>query len=80
MKCKYLIYTCWETVLESGGTLAGSLLHPELRPETKEEATRMTAELKQRADSYHEMYNSTNKTTRTYVYIENKEEWWPKSK
>jgi aspartate/tyrosine/aromatic aminotransferase len=73
-KCKYLIYTCWEKPLESGGTIAGSLLH-ELCPQSEEEAKQMVADLKRTSETFYEKFLALN-TTRHYVYIENKSHWW----
>ena len=73
-KCKYLIYTCWEKPLESGGTIAGSLLH-ELCPQTEEEAKKMVADLKRTSETFYEKFLALN-TTRRYVYIENKSYWF----
>jgi len=73
-KCKYLIYTCWEKPLESGGTIAGSLVH-ELCPQTEEEAKQMVADLKRTSETFYEKFLALN-TTRCYVYIENKSYWF----
>ena len=73
-KCKYLIYTCWDKPLETGGTISGSLMH-ELCPQTEAEAKQMVADLQKRSETFYEKFLALT-TTRRYVYIENKPEWW----
>jgi|LauGreDrversion4_1035100.scaffolds.fasta_scaffold01293_11 hypothetical protein len=73
--CKYLIYTCWETKLDSGGTIAGSLLH-DMCPQTEEEAKQMVAVLEKKSETFYDQFVSLGSRSRRYVYIKNRPEWW----
>jgi hypothetical protein len=74
MKCAYLIYTEWTTKFYTGSTIGGSLLHPELLPQTEEEAKQMIATLQERSEDFYAKYAPD--TIRRYVYIANRAEWW----
>jgi len=64
-ECSFLIYNSWTSLLESGGSIAGSLLIDGAY--TEEEAINLVAMYKERAGA---LYQSR------YVYITNKKEWW----
>jgi hypothetical protein len=47
----------------------------ELCPQTEAEAKQMVADLQKRSETFYEKFLALT-TTRRYVYIENKPEWW----
>ena len=74
MKCAYLIYTEWSTTFHTGSIISGSLLHPEMLPQTEEDAKQMVKELQERSEEFYKKYPSGS--TQRYVYIPNRAEWW----
>jgi hypothetical protein len=72
----YLIYTCWTTTLDSGGSIAGSLQHDYV-VQTEAEAEAALAELQMRATEFQKAHPLLYKNTvNSYVYIKNRPEWW----
>lgn len=69
MKCAYLIYTEWTMLFHTGSTISGSFLHPEMLPQTEEEAKQMVKDLHVRSEDFYTKYSPD--TTRRYVYIPN---------
>jgi len=73
-RCKYLIYTSWTSLGPSGSVIGGSLLH-DLCPQTEEEAKQMVATLAARSETLFDKILSLQE--RRYIYIKNKDDWWP---
>jgi len=72
----YLIYTCWTSVLDTGGSIAGSLQHDYI-VQTEAEAEAALTELKTRAADFQRAHPLLYKNTvNQYVYIKNRPEWW----
>lgn len=69
---KFLIYACWSTHRPEESTISGSLLLDSAL--TVEEAQEKTVMYKERAESYGA---GDPHTTRRYIYINNRREWWP---
>jgi len=71
---RYLIYSCWETrSLEGGSTIGGSLLLDYAM--TKEEAETKRQMYQERGDDF-EKVMPRPQTSRRYVSIDNRPEWW----
>ena len=71
---RYLIYTCWETQCQKGGsTIGGSLLLD--CAITKEEAETKRQMYEERGNDL-EKVMPRPQTSRRYVYIDNRPEWW----
>ena len=69
---KFLIYTCWDSIRESGGTTSGSLLLDHAI--TQEEAEQKIDMYKERASTMN--YKPKNLVSR-YIAIKNHRYWWP---